>query len=83
VEIKSLSMVEIKLSHTAASGLSNLQTHQTSRMVNNQGPIVYLMAAEHLSLSMDASFSKCSDIEINCINRRILTLEGPNKNIFL
>ena len=30
VEIKYLSRVEIKLSHTASGGQSNLQTHQTS-----------------------------------------------------
>jgi len=54
VEIQYLSAVEIQLSHTASGGLSNLQNHQTSRMVNNQAPIVYLMAAEDLLLSMDA-----------------------------
>jgi len=54
VEIKYLSVVEIKFSHTAAGGLSNLQNHQTSRMVNNQAPIVYLIPAEDLLLSMDA-----------------------------
>ena len=54
VEIKYLSGVEIKLSHTASGGLSNLQTNQTSWMVNNQVPIVYLMAAKDLSLNMDA-----------------------------
>ena len=54
VEIQYLSAVEIQLSHTASGGLRNLQNHQTSRMVNNQAPIVYLMAAEDLLLSMDA-----------------------------
>ena len=50
---KYLCVVEIKLSYTASGGLNNLQTHQTSWMVNNQMPIVYLMMAEDLSLSMD------------------------------
>jgi len=54
VEIKYLSMVEIKLSHTASDGLNNLQTHQTSLTVISQVPIVYLMMAEYLSPSMDA-----------------------------
>jgi hypothetical protein len=40
------------------------------------------MMAEDLLFSMDAQFSKCSDIEIKCINHRVLTLEGPTKNIF-
>jgi len=54
VEIQYLSAVEIQLSRTASGGLSNLQNPQTSRMVNNQAPIVYLMAAEDLLLSVDA-----------------------------
>jgi hypothetical protein len=54
VEIKYLSRVEIKLSHTASGGQSNLETHQISCLVYNQVPVVYLMTAEDLSLSMDA-----------------------------
>jgi hypothetical protein len=40
------------------------------------------MVSEDIMLSMDALFLKCSDIEINCINWRVLILEGPNKNFF-
>ena len=54
LEIKYVSMGEIKLSHTASGGLSNLQTHQTSWMVHNQVPNVHLMMAEDFLLSMDA-----------------------------